>query len=60
MGKRIEFHGFRDGRDGSNASMSSTGVVAREVSGVTRLEFALGKPNYVREKEKEINRGPAT
>jgi hypothetical protein len=37
--------------------MSSTGVVAREAFGVTRLEFMLEK----REKnKKEIDRGPAT
>src|SRR6266853_6676398 len=33
--------GLTDGRDGSNVSMTSTGVVAREPSDVTRWEFAL-------------------
>jgi hypothetical protein len=41
IGRRIESLGLRDGRDGSNVSMSSTGVVAREASGVTIWEFAL-------------------
>jgi hypothetical protein len=31
--------------------MSSTGVVAREAFGVTRLEFALEKPKYIGEEE---------
>ena len=42
--RRIESLGLRDGRDGSNISVSSTGVVAREASGVMRWEFALEKP----------------
>ena len=50
--------GLRDGRDGSNVSLSSTGVVAREVSGVTRLESALKKPNI--SEEKKIKRDRAT
>jgi len=50
IGRRIESPGLRDGRDGSNVSMSSTGVDAREASGVTRQEFALEKPNYPRKK----------
>ena len=41
IGRRTESPGFTDGRDGSNASMSSTGVVAREPSGVARYDFAL-------------------
>ncbi len=38
-------HGLRDGRDGSNVSTSSTGVVAREASGVMRQESALKNTN---------------
>jgi hypothetical protein len=41
MGRRIESLGLTDGRDGSNASMSPTGVVAREVFGVMIWVFAL-------------------
>ena len=44
IGRRIESLGHRDGRDGSNVSMSSTGLVTREASGETRWEFALERP----------------
>jgi hypothetical protein len=44
IGRRIESPGLRDGRDGSNVSMSSTGVVEREQSGVTRWVSALEEP----------------
>jgi hypothetical protein len=62
VGRRIASPGLRDGRDGSNASMSSsTGVVAREAFGVTRREFALEQPNiqYPRRRKKGVinNRG---
>lgn len=41
MGRRTESLGLTDGRDGSNASISPIGVVAREVFGVMIWVFAL-------------------
>ena len=40
-GRRIELLGLTDGRDGSNASMSSMGVTGREGFGVIIWVFAL-------------------
>ena len=40
-GRRIESPGLTDGWDGSNVSMSPTGVAAREAFGVARCMFAL-------------------
>ena len=40
-GRRIKSSGLIDGRDGSNVSMSPTGVVDREAFGVARWIFAL-------------------
>ena len=40
-GRRIEPSGLTDGRDGSNVSMSPTGVVEHEAFRVARWIFAL-------------------
>jgi hypothetical protein len=40
--------------------MSSTGVVAREASGVARREFALEKQNNPTKKKEITDRGRAT